>query len=64
MIKNAQEYYATVERWTAPSNRPTTRFGRRDGMPYYIQNPTGRTPEELTEMIEQLRERIGLGPTD
>jgi hypothetical protein len=58
------EYHATVERWTAPSNVPTVRIGRRDQVHYYVQDPTGRSPAELDDMIQALRRQMGLGPAD
>jgi hypothetical protein len=59
-----EQYYAIVSRWTTPSNVKTVRFGRRDEIPYYIQDPGGRSPEEIDDMIEELRNRMALGPDD
>jgi hypothetical protein len=59
-----KEYWETVERWTIPSNVPTVRIGRRDKQHYTVQDPTGRSPSELAEMLEELRLKMDLGPND
>lgn len=63
-MATVQQYWAFVDRWTSLSNVKTVGIGKRDGVPYYISDPSGKSPEQIDAMIQELRDALDLSPDD